>query len=621
MNNLSQKLKHCIILKIIFIFIISCQIVFFAGCNNSSQNSGNPNGGTNGPIIISVSTSRLSGVAPLSVFFDATGTTGLTDLGFFADNAAYMDATFAWNFDADNTDPDGKYENASGFVAAHVFEHPGTYRVHLDVYDAAGNTASKDTVITVSAFSGTTYYVAADGDDSGTGAIDDPFQTVSHALTGSHVQNNTRILFKQGDIFNTAYVGITSSATPVIVGTYDDPSDPSSDKPIIYSTESNGAYSTIDLTVNDWRVMNLEVQSGGYSYNVPPRYPSGINFTSSSTNCLKYRTAENNLGQLPLNIGGHYNTIAECEFYNVNLGGYSSGTATNYENAIIGNNVHDQIGDHEGHTFRLQGGNRFFIAHNTFGPNIETVVWDALTIRGNSEKVVIYKNTMYGNVLSIRPQNTNSAEEYQHHVLADSNLFIGVSGHRQSSVQIDAKDIVFRNNIFYNYEYIFSIQDDSIVGSSQRIKIYNNTFINPSVSNAFYLFYIDQPCTNLEFKNNLMLDVASVNTICFLGIENGNTLTNCISNHNMFYGSNWVASPVLFNGGTLAIWQSSTGNDQNSFIANPNLISTDPNNINFGKPQAGSPVIGAGEALLYNALDYNGNLRGASHDIGACEYY
>ncbi|MFH0974662.1 MAG: hypothetical protein V1874_02645, partial [Spirochaetota bacterium] len=59
-----------------------------------------------------------------------------------------------------------------------------------------------------------------------------------------------------------------------------------------------------------------------------------------------------------------------------------------------------------------------------------------------------------------------------------------------------------------------------------------------------------------------------------------------------------------------------TGNDQNSSIANPNLISTDPNNANFGKLSASI----AGEALLYNALDYYGNLRGSSHDIGACEY-
>lgn len=85
-----------------------------------------------------ISTSRTSGVAPLSVFFDATGTTGLTDNGFFANSAAYMDATFAWNFDADGTDVGAKYRTASGFLVAHVFENPGTYKVSLDVYDAAG---------------------------------------------------------------------------------------------------------------------------------------------------------------------------------------------------------------------------------------------------------------------------------------------------------------------------------------------------------------------------------------------------------------------------------------------------------------------------------------------------
>jgi hypothetical protein len=81
-----------------------------------------------GDFDVAIDASRTDGVAPLSVFFDATGTPDLAD-------GSYVDATFAWNFDADNLDTAANYRTASGFVAAHVFEKPGTYRVRVDVYD------------------------------------------------------------------------------------------------------------------------------------------------------------------------------------------------------------------------------------------------------------------------------------------------------------------------------------------------------------------------------------------------------------------------------------------------------------------------------------------------------
>ena len=121
--------------------------------------------------------------------------------------------------------------------------------------------------------------------------------------------------------------------------------------------------------------------------------------------------------------------------------------------------------------------------------------------------------------------------------------------------------------------------------------------------------------------NNLMLDIAGGDPLytSFLAVREG-TIFNGESDNNMFYGSSWGADPNLFGGSTLASWQSSTGNDQNSFIEDPQLLSTDYDDSNFCRPQAGSPVIDAGE-FTPNALDYNGNLRDNSRDIGACDYY
>jgi hypothetical protein len=47
-----------------------------------------------GDFDVTIDVSRTDGVAPLSVFFDATGTPDLAD-------GTYVDATFAWNFDTE----------------------------------------------------------------------------------------------------------------------------------------------------------------------------------------------------------------------------------------------------------------------------------------------------------------------------------------------------------------------------------------------------------------------------------------------------------------------------------------------------------------------------------------
>ncbi len=579
-------------------------------------------------IVPVITTSRTNGVAPLSVFFDATGTTGLTDDGFFSDNAAYMDATFAWDFDADNTDPNGNYENASGFLVAHVFEQPGTYSVHLDIYDAAGRTASENITITVTEFSGTTYYVADDGSLSNTGlTMDDPFLTPSQALSSSILGPNVRVLFKNGDTFMIDnMVAVSDVAGPIIIGAYSDPEEPSEDKPIIYTTAVDSDWSTIHFwNSSDIRIMDIAARATSES-SEDPRYPFGIGWGNGCTHMLKYRTEEYENGGISLSPCGQYTTIAECEFHDTTQTGFTtSDYGPNDGAAIIGNWVYDKnVVDqsNEEHIFRLQNGSRYFIAHNTFGPNI-VVNFDAVTIRGNSEKVVIYKNKMTGWVQAIWPQVRNSYEEYQHHCIMDANLIIGqglYENDRQGAIAMHAKDIVIRNNIIYDYQYGIAIGDDTVVGPSQRIKVYNNTFINPSVDDTFNPICVDEACSDIEIKNNLMLDIAGGNPLytAFLDVRSG-TVFNGESDHNMFYGSSWSADPNLFDGLTLADWQSSTGNDQYSAIANPQLLSTDYDDPNFCIPQAGSPVIGTGE-FTPNALDFNGNLRDSNRDIGACEY-
>jgi hypothetical protein len=577
---------------------------------------------------IDIVASRTSGVAPLSVFFDATGTTGLYDTEFFeadddAVNGSYMDATFYWDFDTTNVDATIDHKYASGFVTTCVFKEPGTYTVQLKVYDNTGYIGYKNITITVSEFSGTTYYVADDiGDDEANGTtIATPFKTPEHAL--SFIGANVRILFKNGNTFTiSSAVGRSAITGPAIISGYSDPSDPSSDKPIIHSTAQDTDYVTMYFNgCSDIRIMNIAATATAESSS--PRSPSGIYWNANCNNMLKYNTEEYNLGGLSMGANGQYGAIAECIFHDVTSTGWTSaeeGTADG--GAIIGNYVYNKsnVDSNTQHVYRLQGGTRYFFGFNRFEGDI-IVSEDALTIRGNSSKIVIYKNRIKGWVQTISPQNRNSSLEYQHHCIIDSNLIIGqrlYSGDSQVAIMLDSKDIVVRNNIIYDYEFPVGILNDSVVGYARRIRAYNNTMIKTTADTlAFNPFYIDTNCTGIFLRNNIMLDIGGSNSpLAFLDIRNG-TMLDIDSDYNMFYGSSW-GTPNLFDGNTLEAWQTSTSNDLHSSISNPEISDTTPTYGSTTFAKLSSEKIGA--KLEYNALDFYGNLRGTVHDIGACDY-
>src|SRR3990172_2937982 len=84
-----------------------------------------------GSITPSLESARTSGVAPLAVFFDATGTTAT------GTNHPFHELEYRWDFGdlaSGNWRTTGLPKNkAMGPVAAHVFETPGTYPVTLTV--------------------------------------------------------------------------------------------------------------------------------------------------------------------------------------------------------------------------------------------------------------------------------------------------------------------------------------------------------------------------------------------------------------------------------------------------------------------------------------------------------
>lgn len=225
---------------------------------------------------VSIVPSRTTGVGPLYVFFDASATLTASD------GKVDMEATYIWSFDTTQVDSYTKYDRVSGFVAGHVFNQPGTYTVRLDVLDANKRHGYGTTTITVSTFSGKTYYVSSGGNDANAGTLQAPFKSVAYALT--FAAPNTRILFRNGDVFAVRAMSVTGKG-PVIIAGYSDPAQPSSTPPEWHSTAVNTDNGILSMDTDDWRIVGLKISSGGCTSGVTnsagvtsPVYPGAIGF-------------------------------------------------------------------------------------------------------------------------------------------------------------------------------------------------------------------------------------------------------------------------------------------------------------------------------------------------------
>jgi hypothetical protein len=129
-------------------------------------------------ITADIQPSRISGVAPLAVHFDATGTTH-TDTTI----NEFHDLQYEWTFGdpnaghwqygarAGSSSPHPRNEECCSAIAAHVYDNPGTYTVNLIVKDSQGNISTDQVAIEVEdpdeVFSGTTACISSSGNFAG----------------------------------------------------------------------------------------------------------------------------------------------------------------------------------------------------------------------------------------------------------------------------------------------------------------------------------------------------------------------------------------------------------------------------------------------------------------------
>lgn len=296
---------------------------------------------TVGTLTVRVTTNRTTGVSPLMVWFDASGTTDTAVLQ--GTNNPVLDISYAWSYGDPGASGTGTWAYGSnpgknsmnistGPEGAHLFVLPvagttdTTYTVQVWAFDGV-TIASCTVAVTAFSPSGANGYAGANttcvaatttpvpgfgGCPLGAAAI----QTTSFntALGATHIAAGKRVLFHCGDSFTGD--GAVIAVTGWSVGAYGGCENTQSNRPVLTDTGTNGMIQmgTSSTLVLDGRVADLDLE-GGSSLN--------------QNNCAVCTVINpvNNTGQLSL-----YNLIS-------NNNGNAFHFAEGHEQAAVGINV------------------------------------------------------------------------------------------------------------------------------------------------------------------------------------------------------------------------------------------------------------------------------------------
>jgi hypothetical protein len=611
--------------------------------------SGGPSVGTSSVVPtqgISLVPARTSGVAPLSVVFDGSGTTNP------ATSRPYHELDYSWSFADPNS---GVWNNGSnagannrniayGPVASHIFELPGTYAVTLTVFDGV-NSASTSVAITVQdpnvVFPGRqTVCISArslpvagsNGCPSGADIRQQPdWPTIisTYAIAGN------RVLLRRGDTFTGATGGILSNAGPGIIGAYGLSTDP---KPVIRTTGSSLPNGTVILslagTVRDWRIMDLEFDGQSDPHRLAISAATSVNLSQFTMLRLYIHDIALGvgipLGQVTPALADQIAFI-DSKVQHINCLLFGSGCEGLYlaasQLSVMGNFLDDSIATLAGaeHLLRIQTTNRSVISNNTIqnvNPQKEMIALRALCSSACPSGNYFPKSGMIGDVSATRVVVISD-----NHIKINSYIGIQIDTSNDTETAI-FKDILLERNWFestHGAPYIIRATEvtirnelmdithaqigDSIAlrgsGSgtpgSQNIHIYNNTIVSLVNNNGFQMLSLPNPIAGVQ---------------------------NIWIQNNLGYAPNNMNNGIAIDQGVAGIFaydHNSTGNygvgpHTNQIRLNsPNFVSASPSiPIDF-MLAAGSYAnsIGAGVPIPGAFRDFFGNLRGSTNSMGA----
>jgi hypothetical protein len=526
--------------------------------NQASQGYTATSGG-GGPLPMTTA-SRTSGVAPLAVFFDAvdTASPAWTSNVVQPADGDYASYYYAWDFGDDPAatwSTNGKSKNtAIGYVAAHVYEEPGTYGVALVVTDAAGGTHTYTQTITVQAFSGTTYYVSSSGgNDNNDGlSTSTPFQSFSKGM--SKAATNRQILLKRGDTWTVSNGpgGTITAAGPGILGAYG-----SGAAPVIRVTTTGET--GLWIQGNDWRLVDLELVGPGVAGDdgagIRPEKSGGVS---------RFLALRCRVSYFRVNYGGSLgdgveNCIADCDFGHSLINGvYASGNRLSF----IGCNIHD---NQVSHCLRITHTVKCALSSNSVtdpaGDRHALKLHNDLGSADHCQYIYISDNDFAGGswTVTVGPQDSGSDERIRQ-VVIDSNL-IRSEG---TPLLVWAQQVCVRNNLLVpagapNEFAGITIATRGIEPPPDLVSVYNNTIYAGNAGTGEFRGIQVASGTNIVLRNNLISDPVW-NGYYEMDIDNSVPVTK---DHNL-----WTDTPQFINAtnGDFRLQQSSPAVNQGVFL-------------------------------------------------------
>lgn len=498
--------------------------------------------GVPSPITALITTNRVSasntGVAPFAVHFDATGTTasGVSN--------PFRDLYHSWNFGDNPTDtwayglqPGVAKKNlASGGVAAHVYETPGTYTVnYICINPMTGDATSASITITVLdpdvVFAGTATICIANGAT--------PVPGVNGVPAGASCQNvstwagvlallatGKRLLLRRGDTWQTNNTGLQNIAGPGIVGAYGTGAAPK----ITYATNARTAFNAGATGLTDWRFMDLESEASALAPGTARAATiflfSGSYATPDAGNhCLLLRINHHHAGTFA--TLGNDSIVADCDLSYISGGGGNVGifSETTVRLAVLGTSVNDATGAE--HCIRLQGTQRSVVSNCTLLNPANSK--HALTIRGYadpgtyawygvySEYCVVSDNDMDGGTsdIAVHFTATNASLDERHRLIVVERNRVKSTKNYGSCILASVSASAFRNNLLSGNsgtEFGLVLTDSPATASNGSavlpptdVQVYNNSYYSANVvTHAVEFLYITSAAaTGIDVKNNV----------------------------------------------------------------------------------------------------------------------
>jgi VCBS repeat protein/PKD domain-containing protein len=508
--------------------------------------------------------SRLSGVAPLAVFFDGTGTTAQQT------TRPFHDLEYRWHFgDAGsgswtNTDmPDVSRNSAKGAVAAHVFESAGTYNVCLSVFDGT-NTAIERVQVTVQdpevVFAGAkTTCFSTTADFAGCPAGANKVTTSNFVTAMGNVATGKRLLFHRGQTWTAASASRIAAPGPGLIGAFG-----AGANPIVQLLSNTGiiqlSSASTPTTIKDWRVMDLELD--GLSN------PASIGIDTDGT--------ISQFTMLRMNIHHtHDNVLFNRSILDWHNTHGSPGHTLFDQIAIVDSNIHHAIGGVSGgylifaaasrfsvlgnviidstaasHAVRITHANRAVISNNAIGKpatgmhalKLHAEGWTTVGVSNPggvgtyTERMVISDNHFIGFdpawTVAIGPQDSVSDERLRN-IVVERNWFEAGAG-QQVALILWAIETTIRNNIFdlsgalFHTAVVVGVR--GIEPPPREVRVQNNTVYSASAAD-FVGVEVQSAASNVTVQNNLAsAPIASSPTLLLnkgaIGVVSSNNLLN-----------------------------------------------------------------------------------------------